>query len=727
MKQESGLTVGSRLDDRYELVSRLGQGGFGVVYRARQLSTGQTVAIKVLLQGPEYGVDALARHQRFEREMELIGQLKHPNIVRLIDSGHTPDGRLYTVLEYIDGKDLAELLDASHALAPVTAKRLMTQVLEALASAHELGIVHRDLKPGNIMVTGTGRWCNAMVLDFGIATLLEDARGEDFVRLTQTGQIHGTPAYMAPEQLQGQLSEQSDIYAWGLVFIECLSGVPVVDAESVASAIFQQLSPQPARIPDGLPSPLQQVLRRATAKDPAQRYASANDALRELAAIHDEQLEDLSIPSSKGTEALPLAMRETLCEEQQDAPVHPATQVEGPEHGQERKTQALEDKTESDPRQTASPPSGTPPRVSRGLLLAAILLSLLGLVGTAAFIWVMSQEQPETSCPEGQSVSKDSRGHCCWPGQAWNGERCVGTPSACPEGLVVNSAEQACTLLPCGEGRFRPDELHCCWQDQAWSDAHNRCIGTPSCPEKSIVYQENCLLLSDEAWVQQSSCEAGNQGACVLFALMLQDGRGAERSDTFAVELLREVCELDNPIGCYHLGVALRIGIGVEARPDEARQLFEKACLSKNVEACFDWARMLERGEGGMREHARAQVLIQEACGAGHPAACDLLGSRHHYGIEASLDPGKAQNYYRMSCGKGYMYACTHLAWLLAEGPATQQVKADTLLQRACEAGDGLACSQLARRIEQSLSELQLSPSTLRERACEDGWRASCP
>lgn len=279
------LQIGSVLDGRYELIEVLGKGAYGMVYKARQISTGQPVAIKVLLEEKlQFSANASIEHARFQREMELIARLKHPNIVRLIDTGSLGERGLYMVLEFIEGINLADHLKEGGALSPRVARHLMSQVLDALSCAHALGIVHRDLKPHNIMVTTTGSRQNAMVLDFGIAGILESARKGDYQSLTAQSQIQGTPAYMAPEYIRDKLTTpQGDIYAWGLVFTECLTGDRVVKGANPLDVAMTQGSPKPIELPASIADPhLRHVLQKALAKPLTERYADAASALVDL-------------------------------------------------------------------------------------------------------------------------------------------------------------------------------------------------------------------------------------------------------------------------------------------------------------------------------------------------------------------------------------------------------------------------------------------------------------
>ena len=277
--------IGDVIDDRYEVLSELGAGGFGAVYLGRQRSTGQQVAIK-LLRSDRFSADELVEaERRLERELRLVGEVSHPHIVRLIDGGRLPGGQVYLALEYVDGEELADLLERHGPLVEAQCVHLMTSVLDALCAAHALGIVHRDLKPQNIMITHSGALPNATVLDFGISGVVRSARGEGFSSLTATGQVLGTPAYMAPEQLHANATAQTDVYAWGLIFLECLTGQRVVQATSPVQAITWQISDAPVPIPEAiLARPLGRVIQRATAKSTAQRYPTADAALADLVA-----------------------------------------------------------------------------------------------------------------------------------------------------------------------------------------------------------------------------------------------------------------------------------------------------------------------------------------------------------------------------------------------------------------------------------------------------------
>lgn len=285
MSDADALVAGDLVDGRFEITGRLGAGGFGVVYAARQLSTGQPVAIKVMVDAAE-----MDSRSRFEREMRVIARLQHPHIVRLLDFGCLPDGRLFTVLVFVEGQDLATWLKSRGPMPTEDAIDLMRQVLDALHHAHQIGIVHRDLKPANIMVVPGGLRPHVMVLDFGIAGVVEGARGPEYVSLTTQSGVIGTPSYMAPEQLKGQLNPATDLYAWGLVLLECLTGKVVVEASTPMEAMAAQLDPTPIPIPALIERmPIGQLLVEVLDKDPDRRLPTALDVLQRLDACGPTQ------------------------------------------------------------------------------------------------------------------------------------------------------------------------------------------------------------------------------------------------------------------------------------------------------------------------------------------------------------------------------------------------------------------------------------------------------
>jgi TOMM system kinase/cyclase fusion protein len=275
------FAAGSIFEGRYEILSELGEGSFGRVYKARQLSTAQPVAIKILRHGSGDSEASVARQiERFRREMHLCAELSHPHIVRLIDSGESDRGGLYAVFEFVPGETLEAVLAGQGTLGLREALHLMTQVLDALACAHRRGVVHRDLKPANIMVTATGARRNALVLDFGLGGFAAGASWE-LPTLTRSREFLGTPSYAAPEQLRGEpATTRSDLYSWGLILLECLTGESATDR----AAVFRRLERgEPIPLPAWLESHrLGRLLRAVTAPEVEKRDVTIEGLLQTL-------------------------------------------------------------------------------------------------------------------------------------------------------------------------------------------------------------------------------------------------------------------------------------------------------------------------------------------------------------------------------------------------------------------------------------------------------------
>jgi eukaryotic-like serine/threonine-protein kinase len=270
----------------YEIESMLGAGGMGEVYRARDSRLDRTVAIKVL--SSRHSSNSASR-QRFEREARTISKFSHPNICTLHDVGNH-EGLGYIVMEYIEGESLEEKLTKG-AVPPAQVLAYGIQIAEALDKAHRSGIIHRDLKPGNVMLTKSG----AKLLDFGLATLQEDASvmaaalTETTVearRLTTEGMLVGTVQYMAPEQLEGKRPDaRTDIFAFGTVVYEMLTGKPAFGGKTKAGIIAAILSSEPpplSAVQPLAPPALEHVIRQCLSKDPDERWQSAGDIAREL-------------------------------------------------------------------------------------------------------------------------------------------------------------------------------------------------------------------------------------------------------------------------------------------------------------------------------------------------------------------------------------------------------------------------------------------------------------
>jgi tetratricopeptide (TPR) repeat protein len=311
--------IGTVVGDRYRIVSRLGVGGMGAVYRAEHTMMRRDLAIKVLL--PELGgKEEFAR--RFEREAESASRLAHPNIITVTDFGHTADGSLFLVMEYLAGISLTSAI-AEGPMAQPRALKIVRQILRGLEHAHGAGVVHRDLKPDNIMlVERDGQRDVVKILDFGIAKVTEPLSGPGREVLTQAGVIFGTPEYLSPEQALGEpVDPRADIYAAGVILFEMLAGRRPFESEDKVKIISMHLAHAPPRIRDvaptvDVPTPLEQAVLQALEKSRENRFASAGAFLQ---ALEDAQ----AMPGEAGFE-----VGATMAQLSLDGP-HPATSRAG--------------------------------------------------------------------------------------------------------------------------------------------------------------------------------------------------------------------------------------------------------------------------------------------------------------------------------------------------------------------------------------------------------------
>jgi eukaryotic-like serine/threonine-protein kinase len=284
------LSPGTRLGP-YEILNPIGAGGMGEVYRAQDTRLKRTVAIKILRYHASEGSES---KKRFEREAQVISQLSHPHICTLYDVGHHEQSD-YIVMEYLQGETLAARL-AERQLKTGEIFEIAIQIAGALCQAHRHGIIHRDLKPGNIILTGSG----AKLLDFGLAKLKTpdsiepstELSTED-ASLTREGSILGTLQYMAPEQLEGkEADERTDIFAFGTILYEMITGQKAFSGKSRASLIAAILTSEPAPISrvDPLPyEPLNHLIQRCMAKKPEDRWQTARDVMLELKWVSGEE------------------------------------------------------------------------------------------------------------------------------------------------------------------------------------------------------------------------------------------------------------------------------------------------------------------------------------------------------------------------------------------------------------------------------------------------------
>jgi predicted ATPase len=300
----STLSPGMRLGS-YEILERLGAGGMGEVYRAKDTRLEREVAIKTLSLEYCSQPEALSR---FEQEARSAGALNHPNIVTIYELGQV-NGTHYIAMELVSGETVRKLLDSG----PIPFRKavaIAAQIADALAKAHRIGIVHRDLKPENLMVSGEA---TPKILDFGLAKLLGVSPPSDSdasTTITQHGTVMGTVGYMSPEQATGgEVDFRSDQFSFGSVLYEMVTGFPAFRKKSYAETTAAILRDEPERLGSRMlqaPPPFIWIVERCLAKDPKERYSSTHDLARDLAAVRDRLAETSTRPSESRPSNLPV-------------------------------------------------------------------------------------------------------------------------------------------------------------------------------------------------------------------------------------------------------------------------------------------------------------------------------------------------------------------------------------------------------------------------------------
>lgn len=267
-------TLPTVLSERYDILGKVGEGGMGVVYEARERETGDLVAVKVLK--PEISADAKVM-ERFKNELRLARKVTHKNVCRIHEFNRA-EGTAYISMEFIEGESLRQIVTRSERMPAEKAIQIARQICAGLFEAHAQGIIHRDLKPENVMLDHAG---NVKVMDFGIARSVE-------TRITQDGAVIGTPAYMAPEQAEGKpVDVRTDIYTLGLILYEMFTGVPAFTGDTPVSLAVKQIreNPTPPRaLAAAISAAIEQLILKCLEKDPAKRFQSITELHAALGA-----------------------------------------------------------------------------------------------------------------------------------------------------------------------------------------------------------------------------------------------------------------------------------------------------------------------------------------------------------------------------------------------------------------------------------------------------------
>lgn len=281
------FSPGDKLGDKYEFLSVIASGGMGIIYKAKQITLGKIIAIKMLhphLMTPD-------AYLRFQREARAASNLQHSNLVGVYDFGTTDGGQPYMVMDYVDGCSLSYLIKDRGRIETGEALEIFLQIAGGLAHAHQKGVLHRDLKPSNVMLAREeGKTFTAKVLDFGIAKIVDDQEGPGQA-VTRTGDVFGSPLYMSPEQGTGsKLDARSDYYSLGCLMFEALTGTPPFVGKSVLETVLMHVNDETPGLKEAslgidYPEELERIIARLLKKNPDERYQSLMDLIEDLSAL----------------------------------------------------------------------------------------------------------------------------------------------------------------------------------------------------------------------------------------------------------------------------------------------------------------------------------------------------------------------------------------------------------------------------------------------------------
>jgi TPR repeat protein/tRNA A-37 threonylcarbamoyl transferase component Bud32 len=593
--EASGWSEGSIVRGKYQIISKVGQGGMAAVYKALHVRLKEPRALKVI--NPELASDANFV-RRFEQEAIFSRKLQHPNAVRVDDIDEAEDGRPFIVMEYVEGENLKDVIEREAPLPVEQVCSIVKQVAAALDAAHRLGLVHRDIKPANVTLVASSQglepsWDRVKVLDFGIAKLkeahLEDSKVHPMshMTLTATGMVIGTPAYMSPEQAKGlkgeQLDGRSDIYSLGVVAYQMLTGDLPLKADSTLELLMAHISTPPKQIyevrPDlRIPDAVAAIVMRCLEKNRESRPASGQALVDEI---------EFTVNRAPALPAKPSSM---MTQGQVAAPLIAEMRA-------------------------AATVTGYGGAVSLWAVAAILIVGALG--GT----WYVRR----TSTPAVATTAEPK-------------------PAAPPAAEPLASPPAEATMAPGTAARTVPPLSH--RQAAAMYGRAAELVRQGRNAEALTLDKEACASGNAAACTSaggiymkakngtrgvaffRKGCEGGDTVACTYVGLNYEQGGAVHKDMAQAVAFYRKGCAGGDGDACESLGNIYRNAKGVPNDNALAVAFYRKACDRRNEDparGCTSLGNMYERGIGVTQDIAKALLLYHEACDRNDRDGCAHL------------------------------------------------------------------------------------------------------
>lgn len=640
------LEAGALVRGKYRIVSKLGQGGMGVVYLAEHLLLGGNVALKFLAgdlsKDPRF-------IKRFRMEARAAHQLRHPNIVEVTDLDQSEDGSLFIAMEYVAGKSLRGAIDDERSGFDIPRTLELTRgIVSGLAAAHAQGTVHRDVKPENVLLahTADGREL-PKVFDFGIAAMAESR--------TQSNMTRGlllTPGYAAPEQWMempaAEIDGRTDLYAMGCVFYEMLTGHTPFHAHNMDSCRRQHMEETPR-----LPSELRPELANWTGLDGlVMRLLAKNrdDRPRDAEAL---SLLDGVQPAPGVTQRAPgKEWQKTVAVSDWDRPQTISEESQGwKEVAQAQVSQQVN--------QAQKPTPQKFPVWVWGIVAIPVLA-----VGIAAVSLFMPKPQP----PNTISTTQPSVMH---PLQAGANANIPITP---PSGLQKPSPASNANTSSATEKAASADNSKTPLVQQQVIQPQ---VVKPPVPEPkpnppvqqpsisditklalSLYGQKNYTMAAP---LLDKACTGGSGEACKDLGILYHDGNGAGKDLSRAAALFSKACSTSAPMGCNNLGVMYHNGDSVGQDDTRAANLYSQACNAGDALGCTNLGNSYWNGRGVPPDDKRAASLYSRACDSLNGAGCSSLGLCYLSGRGVGKDYDKAKQYFATGCKMGNSWGCDQL------------------------------------------------------------------